>query len=735
MNMKKTLIVIAVLLSFPAALMAQTTYLYNTTDAIRSKLAGGRGYVVPFVNSNAGLSMAERGNLTNWTNKDRKAVWYLYQAKGTYNMGFKLTLTNNQTRNFKITCTRSDAAGFTSLTNEFSYTGLGQTDTILVLNNLSIPATGYYRYELESKTNNGTITINELIFEGIVPSGQSLPSPAPHTTDYLSSPSVHLHYSQSTKTSKSNDYDWLYQEVMAPTGFTPTATYWEAIGFTGGYFGMQANTDTERRILFSIWDQVDTDKYTKNGLPIPESCRDSLVSLVDKAEYTQANGFGNEGTGGQSYVGAGRFTTWQDSVPVKFLMNIRRDTIVSTVTGKKKPCLILTAWYKAYEDEGWRYVASWRRPFASAYFNESGSFIENFGWANGHLPRKGYYYNTFAHENSTGKWVHLNKNYGTHTDGATGQRNDYEHHIAPEDPTKFYMLSGGYGGRKGPESYASFQVPEILIANFPPLNNLELKPFIERVDTAMAVEKKRAEEEAYLNSLVAIDKTKWKLLSFSSQETSGEGTNGRAALTIDDKDETYWHSAWSSGSSSFPHQLVIDMVQPETVRRFKFVQSDGSRRWTKNLQIDVSDNNSTWLTIFDGVLPEEVSPYLTLDQEYTFRYFKLIIKDGFSDGRHTRLNEIYAYGDNNPTTAIQPLSTAASVYPNPTADVVHVPLPANGGNKVILLLKNATGRLLFKNIVSDSASESQLSLTSYPSGIYFIQVIATESTMYKVIKR
>jgi hypothetical protein len=731
--MKKLLMCFVASLFFATTLSAQTTYLYNTTTEIRAKLKGGRGYVVPFVNSNAGLSMAENGDLTGWTNKDRKAVWYLYQQKGIYNMGFRLTLTNNSTRNFKITCTRADAEGFSPLIEEFSYTGLGKNDTVRVLNNMNIPATGYYRYELESKNTTGSITINELIFEGITTPEQARAASAPHTTDYLSSPSVHLNYSRATS-SKSNDYDWLYQEVMAPTGFTPTATYWEAIGFTGGYFGMQANSDTERRILFSIWDQVDTDKYTKNGLPIPEATKDSLVSLVDKADYTKANGFGNEGTGGQSYVGANRLDTWKDSVTVKFLMNIRRDTIVSTITGKKKPCLILTAWYKAYDEEGWRYVASWRRPFASTYFSNSGSFIENFGWANGHLPRKGYYFNTFAHENSTGKWVHLNSTYGTHTDDQTiGQRIDYEHNVAPEDPTKFYLLSGGYGGRKGPNSGTTFSVTAI--TNYPELMTMDLKPFTDRIDTALVAEKKKAEEDAYLNSLQAISKTKWKLLSFSSEETRGEsnGTNGLAAQTIDDKEETYWHSAWYSGTSSYPHQLVIDMTQPETVRRFKFVQSDGSRRWTKNLKIDVSDDNQNWSTIFDGVLPEEIAPYLTLDNDYTFRYFKLIIKDGFDDTPHTRLNEIYAYGGS--TTDIKPVSTAKSVYPNPTADVIHVPLSATGGKNTTVLLKDATGKLLSQKQVANNASETLLSLTNYSSGIYFVQVIAEDNTTYKVIKK
>jgi hypothetical protein len=48
-----------------------------------------------------------------------------------------------------------------------------------------------------------------------------------------------------------------------------------ATGFAEGYFGMQVNSDQERRILFSIWSTYETDDPSR----IPE---DEKVILVKK---------------------------------------------------------------------------------------------------------------------------------------------------------------------------------------------------------------------------------------------------------------------------------------------------------------------------------------------------------------------------------------------------------------------------------------------------------------------
>ena len=60
--------------------------------------------------------------------------------------------------------------------------------------------------------------------------------------------SVHLMY----PVPKDANIAMFYNEVTAVDD--PVATYYMACGFSRGYFGMQVNSPTERRIIFSVWD-------------------------------------------------------------------------------------------------------------------------------------------------------------------------------------------------------------------------------------------------------------------------------------------------------------------------------------------------------------------------------------------------------------------------------------------------------------------------------------------------
>ena len=464
-----------------------------TNNKTYTSLNAGRAYIEPYTSSNPGISTSERSSLSSWTDTSKKAVWYLHQQTGVYELNLELNLTSNQTRHFKVTCSPAyEGLDFESVSNMFAYIGKGRRDTLQVLT-VNVEKTGYYRYELECQNNAGSITIYNLLFAAIGKPSKAAASVAPHTTNYLSSPSVHLNFSTTGATSKS--YDWIYSEIMVPSGgWAPLYTFWEALGYFAGYMGIQTNSATERRVLFSCWDATDTEQN-------PNAGKELLVTLVDKAPYTTANGFGGEGTGGQSYVGAGRADTWVEDQPVKFLMNIRQESCKTYTNNKNLLTLLVSAWYHAHNTEGWRYIATWRQPvlvnqpattkeFAGFY-----AFIENFGWGTGQMPRKGYYYNSFGRESGLNTWTHFNKVRFSNTDGANGQRVDFEQGVAIEDPDKFYMLSGGYGLTKKTESQVS------LITDFPALMNLDLMPFIKNIDDALVAEKER-------NNMVFIDKTK-----------------------------------------------------------------------------------------------------------------------------------------------------------------------------------------------------------------------------------
>lgn len=614
----------------------------NASDKFIVK--AGHGYVYPHADSSPGITMRENSNLSNWTNIDRRAVWYLYQQAGMYDVNFNMKSSSKKDFQFEMK-TSACYEGLDYEGESFSFTcssaGGSKSETLPAFT-VKIPTTGYYRYELNAKSSMSGLTIDELIFNGVREPGSA--SLKTNATTYLSSPSVHLSFSSTAATTKS--YDWAYEEILVPEGYDPLSSYYMSIGFFAGYMGIQTNSLYERRVLFSVWDIADRDKW-------PDAPKEALVSLVDKADYTQANSFGNEGTGGQSYVGSYNFNTWKTGTPVKFLMNARRDggiiaheTIAGIANkGDSIRHTVVSAWYDA--GEGWRYIATWRcprKPTDGVMFDGFYSFIENYGWRNGQLPRKAYYYNAFGRERTTGRWVHFNKTGFSNTDGATGQRIDFEQGAStdPGHEDKFYMLSGGYGKTHKGET----TVPLIDIEDFPTLNELDLTPFIERVDLALRKESGEPETDGTIQYL---NKNGWKVLSFTSEQTSGEGTNGPANLTIDGDDNTYWHSKYSGITPVYPHRFVIDMTKENLVEGFRFISSDKNRRWPKRVKVEASNtalslNATEWESniILDVDDLDAIEHKLTLPKASTFRYFRFSILSGQNDGdgAHIRINEI-----------------------------------------------------------------------------------------------
>lgn len=116
------------------------------------------------------------------------------------------------------------------------------------------------------------------------------------------------------------DVEWFYNEVTVPEEGDIPSSYYMACGFGEGYFGMQNNSPHQRKILFSVWSPFNTD----NPADIPDSLR---VTLVKKGANTVIKEFGNEGSGGQSFM----YYDWKPGERCRFLMGARPDGKGNTV--------------------------------------------------------------------------------------------------------------------------------------------------------------------------------------------------------------------------------------------------------------------------------------------------------------------------------------------------------------------------------------------------------------------
>ncbi|WP_220488271.1 endo-alpha-N-acetylgalactosaminidase family protein [Tessaracoccus sp. MC1756] len=80
----------------------------------------------------------------------------------------------------------------------------------------------------------------------------------------------------------------------------------------------------------------------------------------------------------------------------------------------------------------------------------------------------------------------------------------------------------------------------------------------------------------------AIPQSEMTVVDVNSVETTGEGTNGAAALVLDGNPETYWHTQWSGTTVQPPHHLTVKVadtpVQLGRVRLTPRQSSNGSGR-------------------------------------------------------------------------------------------------------------------------------------------------------------
>lgn len=238
-------------------------------------------------------------------------------------------------------------------------------------------------------------------------------------------PSVHLNYKFDTSIRAT----WFYNEITVPSGNDVIGSYYMANGFSEGYFGMQVNDSSERRVLFSIWSPFSTD----DPAAIPDSLK---IHLLAKGKGVHTGEFGNEGSGGQSYL----VYNWKAGNTYSFLTRAEPDKSSGSTT--------FTSWFFAPEQGDWKLIASFRRPKTVSWLKRLHSFLENFEPETGITTRKVLFGNQFVGDEN-GNW-HEIKTAAFSVD-QTGRKNYRKDFNGGVIENRFFLENCGFFNR--------FQVP------------------------------------------------------------------------------------------------------------------------------------------------------------------------------------------------------------------------------------------------------------------------------------
>lgn len=358
---------------------AFTAYLHPDADGVP---IAPRRPVVPF--SAAGRSL-------NWYGLMRHTGTLDLQVS-THGGGGGLTLrVGNDSRRGRVAATRGDTA-------------------FIDFGRITVRDTGYLGFALTSDALSNA-SIDALVLTGAAATDAHF-----NREPRRNAASVHLRYP--------TDSTWpitgFYSEVTAVDD--PVTTYYMATGFARGYFGMQVNSPTERRIIFSVWDAAEG-QTAMNRSTVAEENR---TFLLGKGEGVVAEAFGNEGTGGHSHL----VYPWKTGSVQRFFVTA---TPVGTATEYRG------YWYHP-EQQQWMLIAGFRAPKDGGYLRRLYAFSENFGGSTGDRRRKARYGAQWVRL-ADGSWRELTT--ATFTHDPTGKDARLDRWAGLENGA-FFLSHGGF---------------------------------------------------------------------------------------------------------------------------------------------------------------------------------------------------------------------------------------------------------------------------------------------------
>lgn len=355
-----------------------------------------------YLDPNPNGAKVSKSGISDWKNPEITVSWFGEIKKpGKLTAALSLTLPKDTKATFKLQVSKD--------IKQASVVGTGEATTIS-FGEFNIAQAGYTQFILSSPQPAGSI-------DALVLDGPALEEAHFNLDPRRNAASVHLKYPVPADA----EVAAFYNEMTGVDD--PVHTYYMACGFSRGYFGMQVNSPTERRIIFSVWD-AGTGQSANTRSEVSE---ENHVQLLAKGDDVNASVFGGEGTGGHSHLKY----NWKTGEAQKFAVTAKPEGMHTDYTGY---------WFHP-EQKKWVLIASFRAPKDGKWLRGLYSFSENFSGSNGHLRRKALFGPQWI-RTSGGEWKEITEASFSH-DG-TGKANRLDRFMGVERGL-FFLAHGGFG--------------------------------------------------------------------------------------------------------------------------------------------------------------------------------------------------------------------------------------------------------------------------------------------------
>lgn len=171
--------------------------------------------------------------------------------------------------------------------------------------------------------------------------------------------------------------EWALLDVT-PTKSAP-GTYFCAMGFNKGYFGMQELPNGKKVIIFSVWDSKSDPRAHIRESDTPEEHR---VGVLEVGEGVRPARFGGEGTGSKSFFDY----DWKVDETVRFAVHAKPDGKFTTFSGyffdNQRKTWQLMAKFRTEHGQPlggyYSFIEDFRRNYKSAKISRTANFTN--GW-------------------------------------------------------------------------------------------------------------------------------------------------------------------------------------------------------------------------------------------------------------------------------------------------------------------------------------------------------------------
>ena len=268
-----------------------------------------------YLDPDANSAKVSKSGITNWSNPQITVSWFGEIKKpGKLTAALSLTLPKGTKTVFKLSVEAKS--------KQTEAVGTGETTTV-DFGEFNVSKAGYARFTLSSTEPSGSI-------EALLLDGPAVEDAHFNLDPRRNAASVHLNY----PVAKDTEVATFYNEMTGVDD--PVHTYYMACGFSRGYFGMQVNSPTERRIIFSVWDSGTGQTADRRS----EVAEEDHVKLLAKGDDVHASDFGGEGTGGHSHLKY----SWKTGETQRFAVTAKPEGTHTDYTGYWfHPCLLYTS--------------------------------------------------------------------------------------------------------------------------------------------------------------------------------------------------------------------------------------------------------------------------------------------------------------------------------------------------------------------------------------------------------